>query len=205
MQDTEIEMKVQIDKDIYEKCKEYLLENASFISSKTESDQYFNSPRKNFLAPEYPYEWLRVRKSDKHVMLNYKHWYPKNSPISTHCDELEAEVSDHDTLMRIFQAIGINLLITVNKYRQKFRYCDDLEICLDYISELGYFIEIEFVGANSSILHAHSEIIKLAELLSLDLSKKDNRGYPYLMLEKKNLLKKYKNDKQDRRAVLSLF
>lgn len=205
MANIEIEIKIEINKSTSDRCKEYLLKHARFINSNREIDQYFNSSRKNFLAPSYPYEWLRLRKKDAHFILNYKHWYPKNSPISTHCDELETEVSDCDNLMRIFKAVGINYLITVDKVREKFNYNNNLEISLDYVKDLGYFIEIEFVGIKSSILDAQDEILKLAVLMNLNLSKKDNRGYPYLMLEKKNLLKNYKHDKQTGQTVLNLF
>jgi adenylate cyclase class 2 len=205
MENIEIEIKIAIDNETFNTCKSYLSKHAKFISSIKEVDQYFNSSKKSFLAPSYPYEWLRLRKKNSHVILNYKHWYPVNSPISTHCAELEAEVSDYDSLMRIFKAVGIRSLITVEKAREKYLYNNDFEISLDHVQELGYFIEIEFVGNKSSISDAQMEITKLAMKLNLDLSKKDNRGYPYLLLEKRNLLKHDKNDKQNRQTVLDLF
>lgn len=189
MQNIEIEIKVRIDEQVYKRCKEYLSKNGNFIGSNREIDQYFNASHKNFLAPEYPYEWLRLRKKDTKITLNYKHWYPINSPVSTHCDELETEISNYDSLVQIFKAVGISQLIIVDKSREKFLYRDFLEIALDDVKELGWFIEIEFVGPKTSISNAHTEILKLAQLLDLDLTKRDNRGYPYLVLEKKDLLK----------------
>lgn len=205
MENIEIEIKIVIDQQKYRSCKDYLEEHAVFIKADNETDQYFNSAKRNFLAPEYPYEWLRLRKKNGKTTLDYKHWYPRNSPVSTHCDELEIEVSNGDALFKIFRALGVRLLITVDKKREKYLYKDQLEVSLDYVMELGFFIEIEYVGEHISISDAQTKIIEFANALNLDISKRDNRGYPYLMLEKSGRLKKYKNDKQSRQQIPSLF
>ncbi len=205
MQNIEIEIKIAIDKQIYSTCKEFLCKHAQFIKEDREVDQYFNSSRRNFVALEYPYEWVRVRTKNTRVTLNYKHWHPKNSSISTHCDEFETDVSDQEALVKILKALGVKLLVIVDKHREKYIYGNQFEVSLDYVRELGFFVEIEYVGKDISILEAQGRINEFAKELNLDLSRRDNRGYPYLMLDKMGFLKKYRNDKQSRQAILNLF
>src|SRR5690348_12084041 len=109
MQNIEIEIKIAIDKQMYSSCKEYLFKNAKFIKKDREVDQYFNSSKRNFVALEYPNEWVRVRKKNEKFTLNYKHWHPKNSAISTHCDEFETEISDQEALIKILKVLGVTL------------------------------------------------------------------------------------------------
>jgi adenylate cyclase, class 2 len=193
MENIEIEIKLRIDAETNIRCKSFLLENAKFIDNSREVDQYFSASNRNFLAPEYPYEWLRVREKNGKSVLNYKHWYPENSPNSTHCDEFETIISDSGALIKIFEQLDIALLIKIDKIREKFILNEKFEIALDFIENLGHFMEIEYIGEASSIIAAQEELFEIAGLLGLDLSTRDNRGYPYLMLEKLGTLNNYKN------------
>ena len=65
-----------------------------------------------------------------------------------------------------------------------------MEISIDFVKELGYFVEIEYIGNSSSIEDANNELKEVAKTLSLDLNNRDNRGYPYLMLELNGQIKK---------------
>ena len=194
MDNIEIEIKIRIDEPNYETCKAFLSANAKFINSSQEIDQYLSPSHRNFLAPEFPYEWLRLREKNSKIVLNYKHWYPENAENSTHCDEFETTVSNSDSLLKIFEALGVKPLIIVDKIREKFIYKDEFEISLDFVKELGRFVEIEYVGKTNSIDEAQNKLFDIAKSLNLDLSRRDNRGYPYLMLEQVGQLKNYKND-----------
>lgn len=198
MENIEIEIKIAINLECFTNCKNFLTKNAKFINSSQEIDQYLSPSHRNFLAPEFPYEWLRLREKNSKIILNYKHWYPENAETSTHCDEFETIVSNSDSLLKIFKELGINPLIIVDKIRDKYVYNDDFEISLDYVKELGYFAEIEYIGKSKSISEAQHKLFEIAKTLSLDISKRDNRGYPYLMLEQIGQLKNLKNDKQNR-------
>ena len=194
MENIEIEIKIRVDESNYKFCKDFLARNAKFINSSQEIDQYLSPSHRNFLAPEFPYEWLRLREKNNKVILNYKHWYPENAETSTHCDEFETVVSNSDSLLKIFKELGISPLIIVDKVREKYIYKDEFEVSLDFVKELGHFIELEYIGKSSSIEEAQGKLFEIAKTLNLDISKRDNRGYPYLMLEQVGQLKNYKND-----------
>ena len=38
-----------------------------------QTDTYFTPAHKNFLEPEYPFQWLRIRESKKGISLNYRY------------------------------------------------------------------------------------------------------------------------------------
>jgi predicted adenylyl cyclase CyaB len=195
MENIEIEIKIKISDETANCCKNFLAHNARFVNSSQEVDQYLGPSHRNFLAPEFPYEWLRLRLKNNKVVLNYKHWYPENAEVSTHCDEFETEIQNSDSLLKIFKALDITPLIIVDKVREKYNYKDEFDISIDFIKELGYFIEIEYIGKSNVIEEANKLVLEIAKTLNLDLSQRDNRGYPYLMLEKVGQLKNYKNDK----------
>jgi predicted adenylyl cyclase CyaB len=195
MNNIEIEIKIRISDEIANHCKNFLADNAKFVNSSQEIDQYLSPSNRNFLAPEYPYEWLRLRQKNNKVVLNYKHWYPENEKVSTHCDEFETEIQHSDNLLKIFEALDVKPLITVDKVREKYNFKDEFEISIDFVKELGYFVEIEYIGKSNSIEEANLLLTETARTLNLDLANRDNRGYPYLMLEFVGQLKNFKNDK----------
>jgi len=130
-----------------------------------------------------------IRKRGGKVILNYKHWYPENTEINTHCDEYETDVEDVEQLKKMFSALNFKKLVTVEKEREVYNYNDEFEIGLDIVRELGYFIEIETMKNFGSVEKAREKLFEFAKSIGIDTSKPDKRGYPYLLMEKKKLIK----------------
>ena len=66
-------------------------------------------------------------------------------------------------------------------------YLDKYEISLDFVKELGYFIEIEVKKYDKDPIGEYGDLIKLAKELNLNLNNIDKRGYPYhLIFNNKN-------------------
>jgi adenylate cyclase class IV len=59
-----------------------------------------------FVEPKFPFEWFSIRKKDDNVILSYKHYYPENVEITTHCDEFETEVKSKEQLENIFSTLN---------------------------------------------------------------------------------------------------
>ena len=119
---TEIEIKVKVDKETFLRTKEKLKEVAKLVKNSVQADQYFTPGHKNFLEPKYPFEWLSIRKRGDKSILNYKHWYPANAEIHTHCDEYETEVKNSKQIQNIFSVLGLKELITVKKKREEYEH-----------------------------------------------------------------------------------
>ena len=121
--------------------------------------------------------------------MNYKHFYPENAEAKTHCDEFETELGKSEQLEKLFSAINLQKLVTVEKERETYRFKDEFEIALDIVKDLGHFIEIEAIKNFGSVGAAREKIYEFAENLGIDVSKADKRGYPYLLMKKKGLIK----------------
>jgi len=60
---------------------------------------------------------------------------------------------------------------------------------LDSVKELGNFIEIETIKDFGTVENVRERIFEFAKFLGVDISEPDKRGYPYLLLKKKGLVK----------------
>ena len=78
-------------------------------------------------------------------------------------------------------------LVVVEKRRTSYNY-QKTEVVLDYITDLGWFIEIESKGDFASIDEAKDHVFAVAKEIGVIDNQQDKRGYPYLLLEKQGLL-----------------
>lgn len=185
----EIEIKIPISKNKFLEIKSKLKKIARFIKKTSQKDSYFSPTHRNFVAPKFPFEWLSIRERGKKNILNYKHYHPENVQETTHCDEFESEVSQIKQLEKIFSAINLKKLVTVDKTRELYQFKDQFEVAMDKVKDLGYFIEIETIKDFGSVNEVRKKLFEFAKYLEIDISKPDFRGYPYLLMQKKKLIK----------------
>ncbi len=188
--DTEIEIKIKLDEDLFSRVKEKVQNTAKFVKKVRQSDEYFTPAHRNFVEPKFPFEWLSIRKRGDKAILNYKHFHPENAETTTHCDEFEAELADPDGMKKILESLDFRSLVTVDKEREVYTYNDEFEIALDIVKNLGHFIEIEAMKDFGSAERAREKLFGFAKILGVDASNPDLRGYPFLMMEKSGLVKK---------------
>lgn len=147
-------------------------------------DEYFTPPHKDFMEPEHPFEWLSIRRRGGKALLNYKRFHSDRPGEFTHCDEVETEVGDAESLKKTFSALGFRPLVTVEKERETFLVGDEFEVALDAVKELGHFIEIEALKDFGGAKEARKKVIAFAKRLGLDVSQESKRGYAYLVAKK---------------------
>lgn len=186
---TEIEIKIPLDKNEFLKVREKLNKVAQFVQKMQQRDEYFTPAHRNFVEPKFPFEWLCIRRRGNKTTLTYKHWYPENAELKTHCDEFETEIKDADQLEKIFSSLNFKKLVTVEKEREIYIYNNELEISLDIVKELGYFIEMEAIKNSGTVEETREKEFEFAKNLGIDISKTDKRGYPFLLMKKKGLIK----------------
>jgi len=147
-----------------------------------QEDTYFVPPHRNFVKANPIKEWLRIRKSVKGTVLNYKNWHYKDGK-TTHCDEYETIVTNVKALEQIFNSLNLNPVIIVNKKRSTWAL-DRVEVAVDHVEGLGWFIELEakdeFESVEAATKHLHNTLGKL----EAKVGEQDYKGYPYLLLEK---------------------
>lgn len=185
----EIEIKIPLSKTEFDAVKEKLKAGAQFVGVSCQKDEYFTPAHKDFTNCEYPFEWLSLRQRGNKHILNYKHFYPENAKAKTHCDELETEIKDCELLKKMLSALGFKHLVTVDKTRESYLLNGEFEICLDKISELGHFIEIEAAKDFGSVDNTRKKLFDVAKDFGIDATKTDDRGYPYLIMAKQGLIR----------------
>lgn len=152
-----------------------------------QKDVYFVPAHRDFLHEKPITEWLRIRETDKGASVNYKHWHNKGNAQAVSCDEYETPVSDVKQLYEIFKRLDIQPIVTVEKTRSTWMY-RDVEIAVDEVVGLGFYIELEVKGAFGSIEKAKSHLYAVLKEMKAEIGEQDFRGYPHLLLEKQGIL-----------------
>ncbi len=177
--DVETEIKIKISEKEYKELEIIMKEKARFLLESHQVDIYYQSTYRPFLKEndEPVEEWLRIGKRGNKTIINYKNWYDNK-----YCDEYEVEIDDAKNMERIFKVLGLEEIAVVDKVRKTYFYLEKYEVALDYVENLGYFIEIEVKKYTNSTLEEYDELLKLAKSLNLNLEHIDKRGYPYHLI-----------------------
>lgn len=179
--DLETEIKIRLNEEEFERLKLFFEASGEFINESRQIDTYFEPSYRSFLkdGDEEVEEWLRIGLRGNKKILNYKHWYQNK-----YCDEYEVTIDDEEMLEKIFVILGLRKIAVVDKKRYKFMYLEKYEVALDYVEDLGYFVEIEVKKYTDNAYLEYDNLIDLAKELKLDLRNLDKRGYPYHLIYK---------------------
>ena len=178
--DVETEIKIKITKSEYKALNEFMDKNSEILKDNNRQlDTYYQPSYRKFLNGNEINEWLRIGKRGNKTILNYKNWHD-----NMYCDEYEVEIYNSENLDKIFNVLGLEKIAVVDKKRNTFLYLDKYEIALDYVKDLGYYIEIEVKKYLKSPVDEYSDLLKLAKTLNLNLDNIDKRGYPYHIIYK---------------------
>lgn len=177
----EIEIQVQL-QNASELLK-FLKKEAEFIAREHQIDDYYTPDHRNFTDVRPILEWLRLRKSGKRYSINYKRWHYEKDGRSHFCDEFESGVDNLNQIKRIFKALNMKKLVTVEKVRKIWIY-KNYEIAVDEIKGLGDFVEIEFKGKLGKRAPAitTSGMIKFLKKFNPGKITKNYLGYPFQLM-----------------------
>ncbi len=179
--DIETEIKIKITKLEYEKLINFMKNNAKFLKENKQLDTYYQPSYRKFLNDKEINEWLRIGERGNKIILNYKNWHD-----NMYCDEYEVEIDNSENLDKIFSILGLEKIAVVNKERKTYMYLNKYEIALDFVKDLGYFIEIEVKDYTKELIDEYNDLLKLTKDFNLNLDNIDKRGYPYHIIYKSN-------------------
>lgn len=175
--DIETEIKIKLSKEEFDSLNQILQTSAKFIRESHQIDTYYQPKHKPFLKGHKTKEWLRIGERGNKKIINYKNWY------EDYCDEYEVEIDDVDNIRRIFDALELENIATVDKIRKSYFYLDKYEISLDVVKDLGYFVEIEVKKYDKEINDEYIELLKVGKGLNFNLDNIVRQGYPYLIIK----------------------
>jgi adenylate cyclase class 2 len=185
MIEVEIKAKISDSKKIIKRLKTKTI----FLKEIFQEDIYFNAPDRDFRITD---EALRIRTSSEGSELTYKG--PK---IGNLMDKTREEISvriikNRETIQIILEKLGFQPVGKVSKKRLLFRF-DDLSISIDFVKDLGEFIEVEgLVQTQKEIASKRTKILNFIETLGVPFEDLKRRSYLELLLKKKAFMRKKK-------------
>lgn len=125
--------------------------------------------------------WLRVRKENDKIELNYK----KQSKKKMESEEIEFEVSSYELANQFLKALGYLPWVEVNKKRRYSKY-KEYNICIDEVERLGSFIELEILVDKDNKENYELALLEVAKKLGINPDKRINSHYDTMISELNN-------------------
>ncbi len=115
------------------------------------------------------------------------HLFTMKSPQknSSDCIEHETKVEKPEEIVSMLKMLGYHFVNTVKKERRKAK-TGDYEICLDNVSGLGVFVEVEKMTDGNDSEKVQEELFKFISAFGLKIKKQIFEGYDILMWKKEN-------------------
>ncbi|MCX6752580.1 MAG: class IV adenylate cyclase [Candidatus Nomurabacteria bacterium] len=179
----EVEVKVKIDN--FREIKKKVSTIGKLIKTIKQIDDYYIPCHRDFFAQKpHPTEWMRIKTNPDKTFFEYDRSMKRTEAGGQgYAEEYETEISNAGEFKKILEFLDFKKVITVEKQRE-YWMCGNMEIALDYIKGLGYFIEAEAKGNFKNTKEAKRTCIRLLE----DLGIKDvennqiKTGYPQLLM-----------------------
>lgn len=183
----EVEIKIKIDS--LDKIRKEITKIGKLMKSINQIDEYYVPCHRDFFAQKpHPTEWLRIRTNPDEVIFEYDKSVNKRADgLQDYAEEYETIVSQPGELRKILQFLDFKKVETVDKQREYWN-CGKLEVALDDIKGLGFFVEVEVKGDFTDAIKARTECMNFLERLGIKVFEKDliKKGYPELLLELKH-------------------
>lgn len=187
MENIEIEKKYRITEKLYHKITNYFTKEKIVERIEKQNDIYFSPINFPFLGGEINNECLRLRILEDKNVLSYKKFIPKTNTEPSHCIEHELEINNIEKLKLILNDLRIEEVFTLQKMRKCYNYKDQIEVSLDFVSTLGYFLELEVINS-SDIEEALKVMEEFTEKFQITEAMRNYDGYSYLLFnEQKNI------------------
>lgn len=184
MKNIEIEKKYRITEEIYNNIKNYFQKENIEPKTEQQNDVYFSPIHFPFLGGEIDNECLRLRILDTKNILSYKKFVPETDKEPAHCIEHELEIVDIENLKLILNDLRIKEEFTLKKTRNSYLY-NNIEISLDIVENLGYFIELEIIH-QENIEKSLEDMNRMIDKFGITEKMRNYDGYSYLLFHEKN-------------------
>lgn len=175
----EIELKFKIDnlEELINKLKE---EQCEISPIKIQNDTIYVQNLDDTESKEGSV-WLRVRKENDKIELNYK----KQSKKKMESEEIEFEVSSYELANQFLKALGYSPWVEVNKKRRYSKF-KEYNICIDEVERLGSFIELEILVDNDNKDDYELALLEVAKKLGINPDNRINSHYDTMISELKD-------------------
>lgn len=189
MENVEVEVKLKIREP--KKLLVWLRQNAKLLGTERQVDHYFDQPHQSFIFTDEKgrkraYEYLRLRTDEKGTVLCFKRYHhEKELEKAAYFDEIETRVENPKNMRTILENLGFREMAIVDKTRKSYQY-KNFQFDCDTVTDLGFFVEIEYKGKVKSPKDCLKEIYGLLTKIGLNEFEEINLGYVAMLWNKEN-------------------
>ena len=165
----EVETKIQINNvnDIRGRIKKI----AKFVKKENKKDDYYSLEYFN-----YPEKSLRIRDKGKVREVNFKRRKSYSSGVHAKT-EVQFQISDIKGFFELIRDFGFRKWLHKEKTTELYKTRDGVNIELNYVKGLGWFLEIEVLSLPKNVASARRKVIAVREKLGFSEGDAEPRGY----------------------------
>lgn len=182
MNNKEIEIKLKLKEEEYQRVLCILQKRGSFIQEQHQLDEYYSPANKSFY--DSGDRCLRIRTENGESILSYKRIHNENT-AQQYIEEYETLIGDQKMTDCILKALDFVREIVIDKYRIEYMLTDNILVAMDSVKDLGYFIELENHNESEELEIRNSHLVKLIQELGIDSTKRNTEGYSNMMFRMK--------------------
>lgn len=180
----EVEIKVKVD-DL-QLIREKVASFGSLTKAINQIDDYYIPCQRDFFEQKpHPVEWLRIRTNPDKVIFEYDRSINKDQKgEQEYTEEYETEISSPDDFKKTLEFLDFKKVVTVDKHRE-YWMCGKIEVALDEIKGLGYFVEAEAKGDFKDNMEAKKSCLDFLSVIGITKAEERQifEGYPVLLLK----------------------
>lgn len=174
----EVETKIPIKEVV--NVRKLVRKIAKFVKKETKRDDYYSLE-----YFQYPEKSLRVRDKGKVKEVNFKKRNAYSNGIYAK-KEVQFEISDTKGFFELISDFGFRKWLHKEKTTELYVTKDGVNIELNHVKKLGWFLEIEVLAKPKDVLSAHKKIVAVREKLGFSEKDSEPRGYTKQLWALKN-------------------
>lgn len=144
---------------------------SKYVGIENKKDSYYSLSSK-----AYPKKSLRVRNKGKKVEVNFKQSLGYFKGVHAK-NEVEFRVSDLQGFFDLLEEFGFKMWVQKDKKTELYRTNNGVNIELNYVRRLGWFVEIEILCPRKDVVKARQKILKVRDSLGVKQKDIEKRGY----------------------------
>lgn len=181
----EVETKIKVKNSEVSEMREKIRKIARFVKKETRGDDYFAIRREG-----YPKKAFRVRKKGDEFQINFKKWlrnlWSEDIVVKREFEFRLKGKEEVEDLLALFFDLGFVEWVKKRKRSEAYVWKKDsrVNIELNYVKHLGYFIEIEYLCPRHEMKKGKRKIRQVLRLLEIKPEQIDNTGYTRMLWDK---------------------
>lgn len=167
----EVETKIPFKEKDLDSVKERIRKIAKFVKKQDKKDDYYTLE-----YFQYPEKSLRVRDMGKIREVNFKKRISLVNGIHAK-KEVQFQISDIKGFFDLINDFGFRKWLHKEKTTELYKTRNGVNIELNYVKKLGWFLELEVLCSPKEINSARKKIIEVREGLGFTEKDCESRGY----------------------------